>query len=198
MEGGWREADGSSAFDFSFRVTYWEFPGWCLFVGRSALVPAAFALQDATGFRGEKMVELCLTGWAGLKQPLFRPSFLGEKWPVVDFYVELMGAKARRPYFWVQAKATRGKLTNRGVSIHSTKKDVAGLLEIPGPTYVLGVHEPTHRVFAKSVHGGQAARAIAMIPLTHELTPVNLERLYNEVEGYWKGTGHKPRRSVFA
>lgn len=162
------------------------------------LVPAKYVLQDVTGYRGEKMVELCLTDSSQFAEPLFRPNFLGEQGPTIDFYVELMGVGGKRPFFWAQAKATKGKLTRKGVHISSKKKDIAGLLEIPGPTYVLGVHEPTHRVFARAVHEGTAARAITRIPLTHELTPVNLQRLYNEIRAYWQGAGHKPSISVFA
>jgi hypothetical protein len=64
-------------------------------------------LQDVTGFRGEKIVELCLTDYSAFKKPLFRPGFLGDKWPAIDFYVELNGVRGRRPYFFVQSKATR-------------------------------------------------------------------------------------------
>jgi hypothetical protein len=46
-------------------------------------------LKDVTGFRGEKIVELCLTDYRTFAKPLFRPGFLGEKWPSIDFYVEL-------------------------------------------------------------------------------------------------------------
>lgn len=55
------------------------------------LVPAKYVLQDVTGYRGEKMVALCLTDSSQFTEPLFRPNFLGEQWPTIDFYVELMG-----------------------------------------------------------------------------------------------------------
>ena len=153
-----------------------------------------------TGFRGEKIVELCLTDYSQFARPLFRPGFLGDKWPAIDFYVELNGVRGRRPYFLIQTKATTVRLpagaTNLAIS--STKRDVLRLLQIPGPTYILGVHEPSRRVFVKSVHIGVAARAITRIQLAHELTPVNLRRLYDEVRAFWRSTGHKPVTSVFA
>ncbi len=34
-------------------------------------------LTDVTGFRGEKILELCLTDYQNFPQPLFRPGFLG-------------------------------------------------------------------------------------------------------------------------
>jgi hypothetical protein len=158
------------------------------------------SLQDVTGFRGEKIIELCLTDYSAFAYPLFRPGFLGDKWPAVDFYVELNGVPGRRPYFLVQCKATTGNLAARAqhLRISSTRNDIARLLQLPGPTYILGVHEPSRRVFAKSVHAGVAVRAITRIQLTHELTSDNLRRLYDEVRDYWQATGHKPSTSVFA
>src|ERR1017187_9887067 len=63
-------------------------------------------LREVTGFRGEKMVELCLTNYKDFDAPLFRPGFLGDKWPSIDFYVELQAVHKRKPYFFAQAKAT--------------------------------------------------------------------------------------------
>lgn len=157
-------------------------------------------LQDVTGFRGEKIVELCLTDYSMFAAPLFRPGFLGDKWPAIDFYMELNGVRGKRPYFLIQCKSTAGNLGAQSthLRISSTRRDVARLLQIPGPTYLLGVHEPTRRVFAKSVHSGVAVRGITRIPFTHELTGPNLQRLYDEDRNYWRSTGHKPTTSVFA
>ncbi len=42
-------------------------------------------LRDVTGFRGENIVELCLTDYKTFPEPLFRPAHLGEKWPAIDY-----------------------------------------------------------------------------------------------------------------
>lgn len=156
-------------------------------------------LREVTGFRGEKIAELCLTEYLPFAKPLFRPAFLGDKWPAIDLHVELEGISGKRPYFLVQTKSTALRLmsNDRSLRISSTAADVRALLGIPGPTYILGVHEPSRRVFAKSVHAGVAPRAITRIELAHELTPTNLRRLYNEVRDYWRSTTHKPSTSVF-
>lgn len=163
-------------------------------------MPSPATLRDVTGFRGEKIVELCLTEYSAFAAPLLRPGFLGDKWPAVDFYVELNDVQGRRPFFLTQAKTTSAALSPGATTLRVTasKDDVVRLLQIPGPTYVLGVHEPTRRVFVKSVHTGVAIRAITRIQLSHELTPTNLRRLYDEVRDYWQSTRHKPSTSVFA
>lgn len=163
-------------------------------------MPSPARLRDVTGFRGEKIVELRLTDYSAFARPLFRPGFLGDKWPAIDFYVELEGVAGQRPYFLAQTKATAATLAQNAafIKVLAKKHDVQRLLELPGPTYVLGVHEPTQRVFARSVHAGTAEKAITRIPISHELTTTNLRALYDEVLVYWKATGHKPTSSVFA
>lgn len=157
-------------------------------------------LNDVTGFRGEKMVELCLTDFQAFPSPLFRPGFLGDKWPAVDFYVELATAQGQGMYFLGQAKSSSKGLSNRArvLSISTKARDIQRLLQIPAPTYIFGVHEPTQRVFARSVHSG-GANTISSIPLTHVLNAVNLQQLHDEVVSHWQAqTASKPTTSAFA
>lgn len=156
-------------------------------------------LIEVVGFRGEKVVELCLTNYQSFPGPLFRPGFLGDKWPSIDFYVELLTVRKRTPYFFCQAKATKSRLlkSSRNLRISTKRKDVERLLRIPGPTYIFGIHEPTMRVFVRAVHGSTKRKAITTIPLAHELTPQNLRALHTEVRQFWRGNTHKPTQSVF-
>ena len=122
-------------------------------------------LNDVTGFRGEKIIELCLTDYQAFAKPLFRPGFLSDKWPAIDFYVELTEVRGKRLYFFVQAKATTSVLTAQSLDlvISTKKKDINQLLQIPGPTYIFGVHEPSKRVFVRSVHTGIPVNTTALV-----------------------------------
>lgn len=157
-------------------------------------------LRDVTGYRGEKIIELCLTDYTAFPAPLFRPGFLGDKWPAIDFYVELTAVPGKRLYFFGQVKATTSKLTtrSRALRISTKKEDIERLLQIPGPTYILGVHEPSRKVYARSVHAGVPISAITSIPITHELNSTTLKVLHDEVRDYWKTNYHKPSTSAFA
>lgn len=159
-------------------------------------------LRDLTGYRGERIVEMCLTDPRITGSTLFRPAFLGDKWPAIDFYVELANVPdGARPYFFVQARATAAPLSLSAdvLAIQAKRNDVARLLRIPGPTYLFGVHEPSERVFVRSVHAGVPVRAITTIPLAHELTATNLQALYNEVRLHWSITvPRKPAASEFS
>jgi hypothetical protein len=157
-------------------------------------------LRDVTGYRGEKIVELCLTDYQAFPKPLFRPGFLGDKWPAIDYYIELTAVRGRRLYFFAQAKSTTSTLTglSKHLSVSTKKKDIDRLLRIPGPTYILGVHEMSRRVFVRSVHAGMPVEAITKIPISHELTGANLRALHDEVRDYWITNSHKPTGSIFS
>lgn len=156
-------------------------------------------LRDVTGFRGERIIELCLTEYESFPGPLFRPGFLGDKWPAIDFYVELTDVKAGRLFFFGQAKATATVLKPGSTLLHiaTDRDDIERLIQIPAPTYVFGVHEPTKRVFARAVHANTPRKAITRIPIANELTTFNLLKLRDEVAEHWSQTSKKPTKSVF-
>jgi hypothetical protein len=66
-----------------------------------------------------------LTAYSAFARPLFRPGFLGDKWPAVDFYVELNGIRGKRPYFLVQCKSTSANLAPQAntLAISSTRNE---------------------------------------------------------------------------
>jgi hypothetical protein len=117
------------------------------------------ALKDVTGRCGEDIADLCLSEYLAFGKPLFHATSLGEKFPSVDFYVELDGVPGRSLYFLAQVKATTSALTATSLNISTKKRDIDRLLEIPGPTYLLGVHEPTKRTFVRSVHYGHSSES---------------------------------------
>ncbi len=160
----------------------------------------AAELKDVTGFRGEKILELRLTDYQEFAGPLFRPGFLGDKWPAVDFYVELRRIRSKTPYFFAQARTTAGSLPRsaNSLKISSKKGDIERLLKLPGPTYIFGIHGKSQRVFVRSIHDGTPARAITRIPVSHELTAANLRKLHDEVRSFWEESDFKPKGSVFA
>jgi hypothetical protein len=157
-------------------------------------------LKDVTGSRGEKIVELCLTNYSSFAAPLFEPAFLGAKWPAIDFYVELRTAAGAGLFFLGQAKSTAKPLSGRSrvLPISADRDDIDRLRQIPAPTYIMGVHEPSQRVFVRAVHGATPIKAMTSIPLTYELTSANLQVLHDEVLAHWGAVNpSKPTTSAF-
>lgn len=84
-----------------------------------------------------------------LTHPLFRPpAFLGEKRFDVNYPVKLWGAKGT---FFVQVKSTEKPLTSKFIEVRLTQKHRKRMPELPGPTYLVGVHDQSKRCFIRSV-----------------------------------------------
>ena len=156
-------------------------------------------LAAVIGDRGENIFELAVTDYSRFARPLFHPTFLGDKWPSVDYYVELLGVRDCRPAMFVQVKSTGQPLSadSRDIEISLPKGKCVSLFMVPGPTYLAGIHEPTRRAFILSIHR-RPNQGVYRIPLRNELTPENLLLLYNEVAEFWKKRPLKPLTSAFS
>jgi hypothetical protein len=154
-------------------------------------------LVNVVGDRGENIFELAITDFSQFPRPLFRPAFLGDKWPAADYLVELTGVKNMTPIFFVQVKSTSAAIADNRLKVALPPKKKRRLVCVPGPTYLVGVHEPMKRAFIRAVYD-QSHQGVFEIPVTHELTPVNLRVLYDEVKAFWKLQNIKPQQSAFA
>jgi hypothetical protein len=156
-------------------------------------------LSNVIGDRGEDIFKLAITDYSQFDNPLFEPAFLGEKWPAIDFYVELCGVNNSTPFFFVQIKATKKPINDQKqvLDINAvTKEKCESLFKMTAPTYLAGVHETTKRAFILSINT-QPSKGIYKIPLKYELTPDNLKILYKEVCDFWKIRSYKPLTSYF-
>ena len=144
------------------------------------------------GENAENIVSLLLN--RKLKSELFRVKFLGEKWPAVDFYVELVNNNGF--YFFVQVKSsTRGYFIKGGKKTHLKvtvkKKSVMHNLEYNAPTYLIGLEYRRDdffksKAFIHCLSGNPAsAKSISKIAVTNSLNPTTLALLEKEVLRFW-------------
>ena len=142
--------------------------------------------KDALGERGEAIFRLLITEFDGAPGPAFRPYFLGDKWPVADFIVELIGVTAATPYFFVQVKATRAGYTKqrRRLRITVNSGSVASLAAYPAPTYIVGIDEETREGFLVSARRGRSTN-VSSVSTQFPLNAAIRRALWEEVKGYW-------------
>src|SRR6266545_3434096 len=138
------------------------------------------ANRDVIGIRGESIVNL-LTRPYRQGEPFFRPQFLGDKYPMIDFFVELVGvARAPTPFFLVQAKTTtQGYTKGAGkLKVQVTRARMRGLIAYPAPTYVIGIDDPEEQacIFA-AVAGG--VTHLPSLPTAYPLNREMLQSLYD-------------------
>ncbi len=142
--------------------------------------------KDALGDRGEAIFRVLITEFDTAAGPIFRPYFLGEKWPVVDFIVEIVGAGASIPYFFVQVKTTRAGYTQKEkrLKVSVSGDDIRLLASYPAPTYVIGIDEISRNGFLVSANG-ENLRSLSSLSTQFAINAVNRRLLWEEVKAYW-------------
>lgn len=82
-------------------------------------------ISNALGKRGERIFELAITDLEKFDFPLFNPANLGDKWPVVDYYVELCGITQFIPFFFVQVKTTKSPINKEVLEVKISQLDLS-------------------------------------------------------------------------
>jgi hypothetical protein len=144
--------------------------------------------RDLVGERGQDFAFLALTEPVGKKASLFRPRFLGDKYPAIDYIVELVDAPAPfTPFFFVQVKATQTGYTQAGhLRVQVTEDTMRRLIAYPVPTYIIGVDNERRGVsyIVAALPGGSTH--YPSLPTDHRLTGRTLRHLFDEVLGFWQ------------
>jgi hypothetical protein len=134
---------------------------------------------NTIGEIGEKIFNLKIT-----KSYKFLPVQLGEKYPNVDFFVELIG-HSHPYYFLVQVKATKlGLNKNKKLKISIPKSKINSLAIYSCPTYLIGVDTNTDFAYIYPVNK-IPRKGLSSFPTNKLLDMKTLDNLYNDVIIFW-------------
>jgi hypothetical protein len=128
----------------------------------------------------------------GTRAPLFRTTYLGDKYPTVDFLVDLVGPTDRpQGFFFVQVKgsASSPPAATR-LAIDVPKDRFNALAALAAPTYLIGVDLVAgvpYVVVANRRRRSRVSSISKAFPLTDDSVKV---ALFREVLAFWKA--HKP------
>lgn len=150
------------------------------------------------GQRGEALFIALLTKPVNGGKFLFRPQFLGEKWPDVDFIVELLDAGARTPYFFVQVKTTREAYTKKdnNLKVQVKLEKLKKLASYPAPVYVVGIDEVGEKGYIISGRK-RWGKSLVSLPTQFPLNESNRKLLWQEVKDFWSIHGVYSTTSQF-
>ncbi len=97
-------------------------------------------MSNEIGSRGEFIFAMLLSRRDAVQKSLFKPIFLGDKQPTVDFYVDLLNYPHKKGFFFASVKATTLGYTADGtkLKILVDKAELSELLKYPTPTYLFG------------------------------------------------------------
>lgn len=117
---------------------------------------------------------------------LFDPTFLGDKFPTVDFYVALLDFPLKA-FFFVSVKTTTQGYSPKGdkLMIRIEKEEIAELLKFNIPVYIFGIDEVSEKGFFIATSGMDINLNVNGITAKYPVTAPNLELIYDEVANYW-------------
>lgn len=155
-------------------------------------------ISNDIGQRGEALFFVLLTKSFGRANPIFRPQFLGDKWPVVDFIVELVSSEDQTLYFFAQVKTTRERYTrqNHRLKVQVSTDSIQKLASYPAPTYIFGIDEIEEEGFILSANG-ESLKRISSLPTTYPINKMNQDLLFDEVCQFWRGVQKNQTPSRF-
>lgn len=141
--------------------------------------------KNAIGATGENIAKAILELF-----PTFRVVFLGEKFPIVDFYVEIDEDTNSYP-FLVQVKTTTSEITPRKIlKVSVSKEKYESLHRKPIPTYVGGVHIDEAKLYITATYKTKSRltsiRPNCVLSLDNlDQCADNINRIKNDVKAYW-------------
>jgi hypothetical protein len=140
--------------------------------------------REDIGERGQWLFSLFMTNLCGRNDPLFRPRFLGDKYPTFDYIVEVVDRPSY--FFFVQVKGTTQGYTEkeRRLRVQVTQDDIDRMVAYPAPTYVVGIDVNEIGVgFLLSVN--EPRDNVASLTTQFRIDCGVLEQLRDEVIGFW-------------
>ena len=122
------------------------------------------------------------------RRPLFRATFLGEKYPTVDFIVDVLDHRDRSlAFFFVQVKGTAGANASSGrIPVDVAAERFNLLVRIPAPTFVIGVDVVAETSFLVAAHRSRKSN-VSSITKAYCLSDDEVKiKLYEEVLAFWR------------
>jgi hypothetical protein len=154
--------------------------------------------RDHIGERGETIFAF-LIGKKCSGRFWFRCKFLGDKAETKDFTVYCIDPSCGEATFFVQVKATSkgyvGKGRKRKLRVNVSEKDVKKLKRVTGPAFIAGIDTEVEEGYLVSVTK-HSPKKYSGIPCTHKINCTLIEKLWKNVERYWKQQNMLARKSL--
>ncbi len=122
------------------------------------------------------------------RRPLFRATFLGDKYPAVDFLVDVLGAAdVSLGFFFVQVKGTvEGGAAGARLAVDVALDRFNALVRIPAPTYLVGVDVIAEVAYLVAAYRPRNARVSSMTR-AYSLRDDSVKiEVFREVLAFWK------------
>jgi hypothetical protein len=159
------------------------------------------AATNFRGSRGEAIFLVKVMDFCGHSLPYFDAHFMGDKFPVFDYIVNVVEAENISAIFFAQVKTSSSKYETRAdgksyLSVSLSREDLNAMYDYPGLAYLIGIDDVLNKAYLMAVDS-PAQHGFSAMPTSHELDCVTLLQLRDEVVSYWK-QGNVPFKSRFS
>lgn len=143
-------------------------------------------MSNKIGKRGESIFATIISRNISSKGFLFDPTFLGDKFPTVDFHVGLLEYPFKG-FFYASVKTTTLGYFPGGERLRITidKDEIEQLCKFVLPVYIFGIDEVHEKGYLISGNNWDKSMNINGILTKYPVDSVNIELLWKEVANYW-------------
>jgi hypothetical protein len=143
-------------------------------------------MSNRIGKRGENIFATIISRNVASRGFLFDPTFLGDKFPTVDFHVDLL-QYPYKAFFYASVKTTTlGYYPgDEKIKITIGKDEVAELNKFLIPVYIIGIDETQEKGYLISANNLDTSLNINGIPTKFPVGSTVLQLLWKEVADYW-------------
>jgi hypothetical protein len=143
-------------------------------------------MSNRIGKRGENIFATIISRNIATKGFLLDPTFLGDKFPTVDFHVDLLEYPFKG-FFYASVKTTTLGYYPDGDRIRITidKDEIAELSKFVLPVYIFGIDEIREKGYVISANNLDKSMNVNGVITKYPLDSGNIELLWKEVAGYW-------------
>lgn len=143
-------------------------------------------MSNKIGKRGEIIFSTIISRKVASRGFLLDPTFLGDKFPTVDFHVGLL-EYSHKGFFYASVKTTTLGYYPNGekIKINIDKEEIAELNKFTLPVYVFGIDEIHERGYLISTSHLSNSKNTNGLPTKYPVNSSNIEILWKEVANYW-------------
>lgn len=147
-------------------------------------------MGNVIGKRGESIFSTIISRYVDEKGFLLDPTFLGEKFPTIDFYVHLLTQNDIKAFFFASVKTTTlGYNPNHSkLKIKVDGTEITELTKYKIPTYLFGIDENNETGYFVCANHLDTTKNLNGISTRFPVNSSNINLLWNEVANYWNNT----------
>lgn len=144
-------------------------------------------MSNDIGKRGERIFTMLSGRYFDPKGYLFDPIFLGDKYPTVDFYVDLLNNKDKKGFFFVSVKTTTQGYTadKTKLKIQVSKEELKELVKYPVPVYLFGIDAEAEKGYFTCVNHIDTNANLNGLSVDYPLDKFYANELWREVKNFW-------------